>query len=318
MGFERNLVSDRASHFETTMKRTLLALLLAAAAPLLAQTDDDRLVARVNGREITNRTLNDLWSRVTPELQEQYKKAGGKKVFLDNYISKHLLVQEAVNSGFAKKVNAPEDLDAAAESALFDQYVRDVIAAPLITEELMRDAYTQHQDQFRVPEQAQLRIIRALKKDDPEAARNKVAQAMVEIFSARAEIARSVPKDQAMVALADKFSEVATRASDHESAPNGGMTGWVALYTFDPKIAHAARTMRVGTISGVLESPDAYQIILVDEYRGAGVETYENAKEALRNFVMARQSRHVMDALQKKSAELRAAGKIELWPENIR
>ena len=31
------------------MKRTLVALALAAAAPLLAQSDADKLVARVNG-----------------------------------------------------------------------------------------------------------------------------------------------------------------------------------------------------------------------------------------------------------------------------
>ena len=94
--------------------------------------------------------------------------------------------------------------------------------------------------------------------------------------------------------------------------------GWVALHTLDPKLANAARTMKPGTISGVLESADAYQIILVDAYRGADVETYEAAKDALREFVMARQSRHVIDLVQKKTAELRAAGKIEVWPENIR
>jgi len=79
------------------MKRTLLALALTAAAlPVLAQTDDDRLVARVNGKEITNRDLNAEWSRIAPSVQEQYKQVGGKHVFLDNYISKYLLVQEAV------------------------------------------------------------------------------------------------------------------------------------------------------------------------------------------------------------------------------
>lgn len=300
------------------MKRLLLTFAFAAAAlPALSQTDDDKIVARVNGKELTNHDLNVQWDRIAPEMQEQYRQVGGKKAFLQNYISKYLLVQEAVRSGFAAKVSAPDDLDPAAESALFDRYVREVLAAPIITEELMRDAYTQHRDQFRVPEQAELRIIRALKGNNPEAAREKVSQAMVEIFSARAEIARSVPADRALAALGAKFSEVATRTSDHESAPEGGQMGWVALHTIDPKLANAARTMKPGTISGVLESADAYQIILVDAYRGADVETYEAAKDALREFVMARQAKHVMALVQKKSSELRASGKIETWPENV-
>jgi parvulin-like peptidyl-prolyl isomerase len=302
------------------MKRTLLALALASAAtvPLAAQTDEDKLVARVNGKEFTVRDLNDHWSRVDPKLQEQYLRSGGKRVFLENYIAKYLLVQEAVRSGFAKKIDAPQDLDPKAEAELFDRYVREVLAAPLITEEMMRDAYQQHKDQFRVPEQARMRTIRALKGENPELARQKVANAMVEIFSARAEIARSVPKDQALAALGAKFSEVATRASDHESAKTGGDLGWVGLHTVDPRIASAARTMKPGTMSGVLETSDAFQMILVDEYRGADVETYETAKPALREFVMARQAKHVMDAVQKKSAELRAQGKVEVFASNVR
>ena len=286
---------------------------------MLAQSDDDKLVARVNGKEFTNRDLTAQWKRVPAKVQEQYLASGGKRAFLDNYISKYLLVQEAVRSGFAAKAGAPAELDPVAESALFDRYVREVVAAPMITEESLRDAYTQHRDQFRVPEQAQLRIIRAVKGDNPEAAREKVSKAMIEIFSARAEIAKSVPADRALAALGAKFSEVATRVSDHEeSAPKGGDMGWVALHTLDPKLAQAARTMKPGTISGILESVDAYQLLLVDDYRGADVETFETAKDALREFVMARNARHVMDAVMKKSAELRASGKIELWPENIR
>jgi peptidyl-prolyl cis-trans isomerase C len=303
------------------MKRTLLALAFAAAAlPMLAQSDDDKLVARVNGKEITNRDLDVQWKRISPQMQEQYLKRGGKRVFLDNYISKYLLVQEAVRSGFAAKADAPAQLDPAAESALFDKYVREVLAAPLITDELMRDAYTQHRDQFRVPEQAQLRILRAVKGDNPEAARDKVSRAMIEIFAARAEIAKSIKApDKALEALAAKFSEVAARVSDHEeSAAAGGDLGWVALHTLDPKIAQAARTMKSGTISGIIESADAYQLVLVDAYRGADIESYDTAKDALREFVMARNARHVVDAVTKKSAELRASGKVELWPENVR
>ena len=303
------------------MKRTLLAFALAAVAlPVLAQSDDDKLVARVNGKEFTNRDLDTQWKRVPAKMQEQYLASGGKRVFLDNYIiSKYLVVQEAVRSGFAAKVGAPAELDPAAEAALFDKYVREELAAPMITEDSLRDAYTQHRDQFRVPEQAALRIIRAVKGENPEAARDKVSKAMIEIFAARAEIAKSVPADRALQALAVKFSEVAARVSDHEeSAPKGGDMGWVALHTLDPKLAQAARTMKPGTISGVIESVDAYQLVLVDEYRGADIETFETAKPALREFVMARNAKHVMDALSKKTGQLRAAAKIELWPENIR
>ncbi|HVG25846.1 MAG TPA: peptidylprolyl isomerase [Thermoanaerobaculia bacterium] len=303
------------------MKRTLLALALAATAALslAAQTDDDKLVARVNGKEITNRDLNAEWSRLTPQLQEQYMKSGGKRVFLENYLSKYVVVQEAVRSGFAAKAGAPADLDPVAEAALFDKYVREVVAAPLITEQIMRDAYDQHKDQFRTPEQARLSVIRALKGSNPEAARERVSKAMIEIFSARAAIAQAVPPSEALTALASKFAQVAMQATDDkESAKDGGDIGWVALHTIDPKIATAARQMKPGTISGLIETDDAYQLVLMHSYRGPDVETFDAAKDALREFLMARNRQHVMDALRKKSAALRASAKLEVFPQNIR
>lgn len=300
------------------MKRTLLALALSAIAAPLFASDSYKLVARVNGREITNADLNTLWDRVPEKMQEQYKKAGGKKAFLENYVAKKLVVQDAVKSGFAAKVGAPDDLDAAAESALFDRYVREVLAAPIVTEEAMRQVYEEQRSQFAYPEQAHISIIRALKKESPQAAREALSQVMIEVFTARTKLAEQVGAAKLSEALAAKFAEVATRVSDDPSASAGGSLGFVALHTLDPTIATAARTMKRGTISGILDSRDAYQMILVHEYRPEGVESFETAQAAIREFIMARESKKVMAALKKKTAELQAAGKVEIFAENLR
>ena len=90
------------------MKRTLLALALAAAAAPLFASDAHKLIARVNGREITNADLDAQWARIPAQMQQQYMKTGGKPAFLDNYISKLLVVQEAQASGFATKAGLAE------------------------------------------------------------------------------------------------------------------------------------------------------------------------------------------------------------------
>jgi len=302
------------------MKRTLLALALAAlAAPLFAQTDGDKLVARINGREITNRDFDEIWTRLSDEMQAQYMKAGGKKLLLENFVGKQLVVQDAVRSGFAKKIGAPDDLDAQSESALFDQYVREIVAAPLLTEANMRKIYEEKRSEFATPEQARLRVIRALKGDSPESAKDTMAKAMMEIFAERQSIGQSgASKEEALAALALKFSEVAARVSDHDSAPQGGDLGWVPLHTLDPKVAQAARTMRPGTISGVLDATDSYQLVLVEEYLPAGAESFEAAKGAIREYLLANNTKAVMQALQKKIGELRASSKVELFVENLR
>ena len=301
------------------MKRTVLALALAAVAAPLFASDAYKLIARVNGREITNADLDAQWSRVPAELQQQYLKSGGKAAFLDNYISKVLVVQDAFASGFAAKAGVPEDLeDAAAESQLFDRYIREAVAASIITEGEMRKVYTEHLSQFSAPEQAHLSIVRALKGENPAAAREALQKAMVEVFTARTALIAQLGPERAPEAVAAKFAEVAERASDDPSAAKGGDLGWVPLHTLDPRIAAAARTMKPGAISGIVESREAYQIVLVHEYRPAGTEPFETAQDAIREFLMARDSRKVMQLVKTKTEQLRAAGKVEIFPENLR
>jgi hypothetical protein len=301
------------------MKRTLLAIALFAAVPLAAQTDGDKLVARVNGEEFTNRKVDELWNRMSVDMQNRYLKNGGGKLgFLQNHIAKHLLVQEAIQSGYAAKIGVPAELDAAAEATLFDSYVKDVIAAPLIPEEAMRKVYEENRADFMAPEQGWIRIIRAEKKDSPDTARETLSKAMVEIFSARTVLAKQFSAEHLDDALAAKFAEVAARASDHPSAGKGGDMGFVALHTLDPKLADAVRTMKPGSISGILETTDAFQMILVHEHRPGGVESFESAKPAIRSYLIAREPKKIMDAVAKKSAELRAAGKVEIFKDNLR
>ena len=300
------------------MKRILLVLTLAAfAAPLFA-SDAYKLVARVNGKEITNADLDAQWDRVPAELQAQYIKSGGKKVFLDNYISKKLIVLDALASGFADKAGVTDDLDADGESALFDRYVREVVAASIITEGEMRKVYTENQSQFSAPEQAHISTIRALKGENPMAAREALEKVVVEIFTARTTLAAQVGAERLPEAMAAKFAEIAARASDDPSAEKGGDLGWVALHTLDPRIAGAARTMKRGAVSGIIESREAYQLVLVHQYRPAGVEPFETAQDAIREYLMARNSRKVMQAVQQKTDQLRASGKVEIFAENLR
>jgi len=301
------------------MKRTLLAMTLALVAFPLAAQDGDTLVARINGEEFTNRRVDELWNRLSSDMQERYyRNGGGKYGFLQNHIAKYLLVQEAIKSGYAAKIGAPAELDAAEESLLFDRYVKDVIAAPLITEEEMRKVYQERGSEFLAPEQGWVRVIRLLKKDSTATAREEISKAMVEIYSARTVLAQTYSAEHLPAALASKFAEIARRISDDPSAEAGGDLGWVALHTLDPKIADAVRTMKPGSISGILETNDAFRMILVHEHRPAGVESYESAKTAIRGYLMSRDPQKFMNAVSKRSSELRASGKVEIFKENLR
>ena len=158
------------------MKRTLLALALAAIAAPLFASDGYKLVARVNGREITNA---DLDTSVGPRARRSCRRStrsGGKKAFLENYVAKKLVVQDAVKSGFAAKIGSCRKTSTRRRSRRCSTATSAKCwrrrSSPrkrcgrCMTRSAASSAY---------PEQAHISIIRALKKESPEAAaRNAV------------------------------------------------------------------------------------------------------------------------------------------------
>src|SRR5688572_6175897 len=133
-------------------RNSLTALLLAAALPVFAQqpapasapaqatAGGDAVVASVNGETITRAKLDFLWERAGTQTRARYDKNGGGKMgFLENYIKKRLMLQEAFKKSFQDQPATKAELEAAEESALFDLYIRDVVATPIVSEAAIRD-----------------------------------------------------------------------------------------------------------------------------------------------------------------------------------
>src|SRR5439155_21424101 len=88
-------------------------------------------VAVINGEVITQEQLDRMYSNLGTQVRSQYEKNGGKGAFLENYLRKRLIIQEALKAGFDKKADVQADMQSARESALFDRYVLDVVAQPV-------------------------------------------------------------------------------------------------------------------------------------------------------------------------------------------
>src|SRR4051794_16730295 len=124
------------------MKRLITLLTFSLALPLAAQdaatpaaaptAPGARAVASINGEVLTADQLDTLWNGISPARRDQYEANGGKAAFLENYVRKHLLVQEALKKGFDKRPEVKADIESAKESVLFDRYVRDVVSATVI------------------------------------------------------------------------------------------------------------------------------------------------------------------------------------------
>lgn len=316
------------------MKRSILSLLVLAAMPLAAQQQPaaggaapaspaDRPVAIVNGQTITAGTLDQMYNRLGTQMREQYEATGGKAGFLENYVRKRLMVQEALKAGFDKRPDVQADMEAAKESALFDRYVRDVVANSIVTDAMVKKYYDDHPDEFATPEKVKVRHIVII--GNGAGPHPKTDQQALELIQ---KVATEIHAKFAGVRGADEatqnrirtsyFAELARQYSEDGSAESGGDLGWVQKGQLDPDFEAAAFKLEKGLPSGIVKSRFGYHIILVEDKQPAGTESFDNAKASIREFLMTQHAVDVMQEVTRLTNELRGTSKIAIYPENIR
>lgn len=305
------------------MKRYLISVVLAAATPLLAQqapapapSASEKVVATVNGESITKAKVDQLWNRLSQRARQQYEKTGGGKAgFLDNYIRKRLMLQRAAKNGFEKKQDVQAELEAARESALFDLYVRDVIASEVVPEADLRKFYEENQDQMIRPERAHVRYLLVSTSNRPDSdALALVSETMSQLFAERRSItaAGGGPAE-----VGQAFSAAVRKVSDDPTAPNGGNLGWVTRDELESQLAETAFSMTAGTISGIIKTANGYVLLFVEGIRPAEKETFEQVRAGLREYLLAQKQAEVVAKVNEVTSGLYSSGKIEVFRDNL-
>jgi peptidyl-prolyl cis-trans isomerase C len=307
------------------MKRTLFSLaLLALSASAIAQQPaapaaaadanvNKDVVAIVNGETITREKLDGLWERMSPKMKLQYERSGGGKMgFLDNYIRKTLMIQEARKKGFDKNPAVAAEIEAARESAIFDAYVRDAIAPTVVTDAEVKKFYDDNLPDF-TSQQAKLSLIRIAKGEHPTEAREKIAKIMTDLIAARTKLGEN---GQHIRELKGAFAKIAAEVSEDPSADNGGDLGWVERGRLPAALEEAAFSMSLENISGIIDSGDSYSLLFLEE-RANRTEPFEEVSGTLREYLVGRKQRDVIDAVNKVTAGLATRAQVQMFPKNI-
>lgn len=313
------------------MTRFAILPLLFAAAPLFAQqaaapavSEKDKPVAVINGEIITAGKLDALWNGIGTKMRDQYKDNGGKPTFLNNYIiAKRLLVQEAIKRGFDKRPDVQAEMENAKETALFDRYVRDVVASTIVTDAEVKKYYDEHPDEFAVPEKIKVRhIVLVANPAAPngmtkEQALEGMKRVALELHAANTAVHANDPAVGERLRISH-FADLAKKYSMDGAAPAGGDLGWVAKGQLDPQFEEAAWQMHKGSISGIVETRYGYHLIYVEDKSPAGSEPFDGVQSSIREYLMAQHAAEVVQNVTTLTNELRGVSKIAVYPENIK
>ncbi len=130
--------------------------------------------------------------------------------------------------------------------------------------------YNEHRESYQVAEQVKLRMI-MLNKSGDEAEAEGVKELAQQVLTKL--------KDGAA------FSEMASIYSQGTQRTQGGDWGWAERSVLRTELADLAFSLKPGEISDVIETPQAYFIMLVEDKRASHVKPITEVREEIENLL---------------------------------
>ena len=158
-----------------------------------------------------------------------------------------------------------------------------------VTQQDLQSYYDQHRDEYRVPEQVNVRHI--LIKTPLPGPDGKVDQKGVDEARKKAEdILKQVKTGANFADLAKKFSE------DTASAKDGGSLGWIQRGRTVPEFEKVAFSLPKGNTSDLVQSSYGFHIIRVEDKQDAHLKTLDEVKAEIEPLIKQQKAAQAADA----------------------
>ncbi|MBN1163992.1 MAG: peptidyl-prolyl cis-trans isomerase [Candidatus Krumholzibacteriota bacterium] len=248
--------------------------------------------ARVLGRKISDKEVDERFNQLTPAQQKDYKGREGRANFVDRLIDEEMLYVEAKNLNLHRDKKVMEELRLAEKTVLIGAYYNNVITKSIeISDKEAEQYYENHLDTYSRP--AILKAQHIFSQDSLKCVRWK----------------RRIESGENFDKIAKEESE------DKTTSPNSGDLGFFNIPGFinfvgtSERFGDQIKDLEAGEISDVVDFEKGYSIVKVNRKQPASVLPFEDAKPEIVNLLQSRKSQ---DNLKSKLQEL----KNKFKPEN--
>ena len=158
-----------------------------------------------------------------------------------------------------------------------------------VSQQDLQNYYDQHRDEFRMPEQVNVRQI--LIKTPLPGSDGKVDQKGVDAAQKKAQDVLAQLKGGA------KFEDLAKKYSEDPSSKDGGSVGWIKRGGFPvPDVDKAAFSLPKGGTSDVINAGYAFVILRVDDKQDAHVKTQAEVKDQIEPIIKQQKAQQAADS----------------------
>ena len=209
-------------------------------------------------------------------------------------------LEESIRKNFPDRVTFTKTLQA--EGKTFEQYrkrfrdnliieamqYKNVYGEVIISPHKVETYYLDHTNDFKVQDEVKLRMIVLNKPGDDNGQTRKLAE----------EILSKIKEGAA-------FSEMASVYSQGSQRYQGGDWGWFETSKLRKELADAASSLKAGERSGVIETPEACYLMLVEDKRPAYIKPLNDVRDEIETTLLKdehnRLQKQWIDRLRKKT-----------------
>jgi peptidyl-prolyl cis-trans isomerase C len=257
-------------------------LLLTGCAP----PPDEGVLALVNGRQITQTDFDIRWGELAEATRARYEKEGGKRLFLDELITRELLMQEARKLGLDQNDAIRDRAQRYREQLIMDELLKDRIKAKVeLSKEELDAFYEKHAHELLTP----LKV--------------NVWQMLLPNISAAKDLEHQVNQG-------GDFSKFAQRYSiDGKTKAKGGDLGPYRKGLVVPEVDAVIHTLKPDFISAPIKTDAGYYLVKITALDKEIIQADVAVRERLRQELLNEKRRKRFDGV---IADIRAKAVIRL------
>ena len=270
----------------------LLALLVGAiGASLLLLTSctpppEEGVLALVNGRQITQNEFEARWGELAGATRARYEKEGGKRRFLDELITRELLMQEARKQGLDQNDTIRDRAQRYREQLILDELLKDRIKAKIeLSKEELDAFYERHAHELLTP----LKI--------------QVSQMLLPNLPAAKDLEKQINQGGDFAKFAQRYS------IDGKTKAKGGTLGPYRKGLVIPEVDDVIHTLKPGMVSAPIKTDTGYYLVMITPLDKEVILADLAVRERLRQELLNEKRRKRFDDV---IADIRAKAIIRL------
>ncbi len=222
---------------------------------------EKKVLATVEGREITDDHVDRLLAGLGPQRAAQFNTPDGRKTLLNEVITQELIYVDAQQ----KKLDEEEEFKAELEimsRELLKQYgLRKLLEDVEVSDEEAFEYYKAHRNEFKSQESVKAKHILV---DQPQKAEQIYWDLKKGLF----------------------FEEAAKKYSSCPSASVGGDLGYFTRGQMVPEFEKAAFDLEINEISRPVQTQFGYHIIKLVDRKKAGIKDFDEVEADIKNILI--------------------------------